>query len=97
MSNDETFLEALGNFYKLKSEYDTQISRQKNKIKNNNTLTKKQKISRLKKLKFKCIKCKKEGGTIFTTNDRVVKVTCGHQARPCDLNIELDKVINYHL
>jgi len=89
--------EAVNEYYKLKSKYETQMMEQKKKIINNVYLDKRGKKMEYKKLKPKCIHCKKSGGTLFTTvyvpetskTDpyRELKASCGNMADPCNLQI----------
>jgi hypothetical protein len=85
----EEYLKVLNEFYKLKHLYE---STYKNKI---NTLKKTKNRNELhnaiKKIKRKCVACKKSGGTIFTTNDNTLKAVCGNVDNPCNLHIELQK------
>lgn len=61
------------------------------KIRNNRKLSKLEKRARFKKSKPLCVRCKQEGGTIFTNkfnNDelyRELTAQCGHVEDPCDL------------
>jgi hypothetical protein len=87
---DKNFIEAMKQYYKLKQQYDNDIEKQKMKIINNPSLSKKDKRERFKEIKKKCVNCKKIGGTIFTNNDNRLKAVCG-SAEPCELNIELLK------
>lgn len=57
--------EALNEFFKLKSKYETQISANKKKIINDASLSKREKRSEFLKLKPKCINCQRPGGTKF--------------------------------
>ena len=87
---DDTFIDAMKHYYKLKQQYDNILQKQKLKIINNETLSKKEKRDRFIRIQRKCINCKKSGGTIFTNiNDRL-KAICG-STEPCNLNIELFK------
>jgi hypothetical protein len=84
---------SINEFYKLKSKYDSDITKNKKKILNNTSLSLNEKRREFKKLVPKCINCKKPGGTIFSikynkTEDlREFKAICGVTANPCNLNI----------
>jgi len=86
---DDEFIVAMKKYYKLKEKYETNLQKQKNKIMDTD-LSKKEKQARFKRLKPKCINCKKDGGTIFTNTNATLKAVCGSED-PCDLNIELFK------
>lgn len=95
--------EALNEFFKLKSKYETQISANKKKIINNATLSKREKRSEFLKLKPKCINCQRPGGTKFQViyfdekgnaavdydSHREYRAECGIVANPCPLNIKV--------
>jgi hypothetical protein len=90
--------EALNEYFKLKQNYETQITANKKKIINNPTLSNREKRSEYLKLKPKCINCKRPGGTIFKTNVilsdeadayREHNATCGIISNPCGLKIKI--------
>lgn len=90
---DQTILDAIDNFYKLKSKYELKIKKDKEKIYNNDLLTKKEKKIEYSKIKRKCVKCGKEGGTIFQikniNNKRTFKAICNSIETKCKLDIEI--------
>jgi len=81
-------------YYKLKEAYETSVRNQKLDV-----LKKKggkQDIrKRILRLKPKCVNCKREGGSIFSSAfdekalSRVLSAKCGVISNPCDLNIEI--------
>jgi hypothetical protein len=94
--------EALNEYFKLKTKYESQINANKKKIINNSTLSKREKRSEFLKLKPKCINCKRPGGTkfqllYFDENSRPeffdslreYRAECGIVADPCPLNIKI--------
>ena len=99
----ESVENALNEYYKLKNSYETEISKNKKTIINNNTLSVKEKKNEYKKLKPKCVNCKRPGGTNFSVksfNDnnsessdnneyREFRASCGIIADPCNLNINI--------
>ena len=87
---DDKCIDVMKHYYKLKQQYDSILQKQKQKIMNNDTLSKKDKRERFKLLQPKCINCKKPGGTIFKNTNERLKAVCG-SAEPCNLNIELFK------
>lgn len=96
--NDIDVVNAVDQFYKLKSEYEKSIYNEKIKIINNDTLSKEDKLKKYKLIKPKCVACKKEVGTIFTTNNNKLSVKCGatksifnKNFTPCNLNILIEK------
>ena len=86
----------IDNFYKLKAKYDEKISKIKNKIKNKETLTKKDKQKEFKNTKFKCINCNKPGGTLFEIKQNKLTALCGANVK-CDLNMNIDKKTYYNI
>ena len=97
--NEDTVKNAIYEFYKLKNTYETQIMQDKKKIMNNKLFSISEKKSEYKKLKPKCITCKRSGGTIFSikyyegdennNSHREFKALCGVIADPCNLNINI--------
>ena len=81
--------EAISNYYKLKFQYESKIQDFKTKILGNTSLTKKEKRSRFSKFVHKCIICKRNGGSIFSNKNRILKAVCG-ASPPCKLNIEIE-------
>jgi hypothetical protein len=96
--NDIDVVNAVDQFYKLKSEYEKSIYNDKMKIINNNILSKEDKLKKYKLIKHKCINCKKDVGTIFTTNNNKLSARCGatksifnKNFTPCPLDILIEK------
>jgi hypothetical protein len=93
LKNEEyysTYLEEIKKYYSLKSKYETYRDKMKKKIQNTDSgIDVKKKL--FAKLKYNCVNCGFEGGTVFTEHDNKLKAICGNIAKPCDLNIEIDK------
>ena len=95
----ENIKEALNEYFKLKSKYETQIMTNKKKIMNKHFLSKREKKEEYKKLKPKCIHCKRPGGTLFSSiyipetdtseSYRELRAVCGIISDPCNLNITI--------
>jgi len=87
---------AIDEFYKLKSNYENEIIKNKKSIINNSSLSWKEKRIEFQKLKPKCINCKRPGGTVFSVkydtsnNYRQLRAFCGIIANPCNLNIVIN-------
>ncbi len=88
--------ELFNTYYKLKNQYDSNYQTLKDKILHDDTLSLKQKKQKFLKLKKKCVNCNKDGGTIFTNNNGILKAICGNSSNPCKLNLEIKKQ-NYML
>jgi hypothetical protein len=90
------FLEGLNTYYKMKSEYEEANLKNRNKIMKNQNLSWKEKRTEYKKLKPKCINCKRPVGSIFSSvynpdeNGRKLMAVCGDRANPCPLNITIN-------
>ena len=88
--------ELFNEYYQLKAEYEETEQERIQKIMKNKKLSKLEKRNRFKKSKPLCIKCKEEGGTIFTTKfdeeelSREMIARCGHLQQPCDLYIRIN-------
>jgi len=94
MSDEEKeYLEQLNDYYKLKSNYENSLDKEKNQILKNTDLSWKEKRREYKELKYKCINCRRPVGSIFSTRyddkqfTRVLKAKCGDLQNPCDLDI----------
>lgn len=91
-SESESLLNNINEFYKLKSKYETYNQKNKKKILNNPTLSWKERQTEFKKIKPKCINCKRPGGTAFLiklnkdTGFRELRSFCMATER-CNLNI----------
>jgi hypothetical protein len=91
-------IHAINEFYKLKNEYEKTLLNEKISIINNTSLSKEDKLKKYKLFKPKCINCKQEVGTIFTSNNKKLIAKCGavkssfqNNFTPCNLNIEIEK------
>ena len=89
--NDAKFLEALNKYYKLKNTYENKLQKSKNNIKSNDSLSINQKKKRINDIKPKCIKCKRNVGTIFSIKNRELSAKCGDITSPCPLDIRINK------
>jgi hypothetical protein len=91
-SESESVLNNINEFYKLKNKYEQNNQKNKNKILYNPTLSWKERQTEFKKLKPKCINCKRPGGTAFITKlnkdtgFRELRSFCMATER-CNLNI----------
>ena len=85
------FNQALGEYYKLKRQYDNQIEKEVIKLRKNTSLTNNEKHEKFKQLKKKCINCGKVGGTIFKQDGNLLLAKCGHTEKPCKLDIQLQR------
>ena len=86
-----TYLDEVNNYFKLKESYNDKLNQEKQKIINNKDLTAKEKRQKFHQYKKKCINCKQFGGTIFTQKDNIFKAYCGNTAKPCNLNISINR------
>jgi hypothetical protein len=85
-----SLINAINQYYILKSKYEEVRNRKKKSIINNEDLSRREKRQRIKKIPVKCIKCNQSGGTIFTNTRSILKAICG-SSPPCDLHIEINK------
>jgi hypothetical protein len=92
---NKEFVEALNQYYILKTNYENKYNKDKMKIIKDKTRSWKEKRQEFKKLKPKCINCKRPVGTRFTQtydNENLCtffRAVCGSLSEPCNLNIEL--------
>ena len=90
--------EAINNFYKEKSKYESLLDKDKKSIIKNKGLSWKEKRVEYNKLKPKCVNCKRPVGSIFSvTHDnsnmqeiRILRATCGDRVNPCNFNININ-------
>jgi len=87
---DTEMIEEINKYYALKKKYEESVTQEKKKLLKNDSLSSADKTARFKEMVFKCVNCKKKGGTIFTNNNNVLKAVCG-SSTPCELNIEINK------
>ena len=87
---NESVIQAMEEYYKLKHEYDDQVSKAKRKIIKDKTKDKQQKKQELAAIRTKCINCGKVGKMIFSNTNHILKVQCGVVGEPCSLNIEVN-------
>jgi hypothetical protein len=103
--NTNKIIEYFNEYYKLKNTYETTLNKEKQKIIKNKTLSWREKRNEYKKLKPKCINCKRPVGTIFsikrTSNEnedfRELRAICGSLTEPCNLNININSGVTYNL
>ena len=95
-SNDAV-LAALNAYYKLKDEYEIKYKKKKNRILNNPSLSKREKIRQFKQLKKVCSNCGQLGGIIFSDKNNLLTAICGNEENPCSLNIEIQREPMYSL
>ena len=92
---NKEFVEEFNQYYTLKTNYENKYKKDKTKIIKDNISSWKEKRQEFKKLKPKCINCKRPVGTRFTQtydNENLCtffRAVCGSLSEPCDLNIEL--------
>ena len=91
-------LDAINKYYQLKGKYDEIVRRKKQKIINNDSLSKREKKRLWDSEKIKCINCKKPVGTFFSVKGRRLLAQCGAMfaknlndpnIKPCKLNIDI--------
>lgn len=94
------FDNAVNQYYKLKSEYEENITKDKSKIKNNKNLSLEEKQQMIRDLKNKCVNCNKLGGTLFKIkhdgDSRHLIALCNADNK-CSLNINISLGYTYAL
>jgi hypothetical protein len=81
---------ALNQFFKIKSKYEKELKKKKEKLREKHPNIKTYKKA-LINLKNKCIKCQRLVGTIFSLKNNTYGAVCGDATKPCELNISLYK------
>jgi hypothetical protein len=98
-------MDAFNEYYKLKSKYENDYDKDKQKIIKAKSMSWKEKREAFKKLKPKCINCKRPVGTIFSIkknqdpkNDfRELKALCGSLTEPCNMNITINAGVTHNI
>jgi hypothetical protein len=91
----EDYITSINNYYKLKDTYETDIQKNKVKIRRRKDITNKEKFNLFNSIKPKCVNCGNAVGTIFmvlndeTNLDRRLIAKCGDTTNPCNLNINI--------
>ena len=100
---ESQIVQSLNEFYKLKNNYETEITKEKRKIIKNTELSWREKRSEFKDYKPKCINCKRPVGTIFsvkynpTDEFRELTAICGNRSEPCNLNIVIKPGVIFNM
>jgi hypothetical protein len=87
------FIDALNIYFKMKNDYEETNLKLRKKIIKEKGLSWKEKRTEYKKLKPKCVNCKRPVGSIFSNfyspeeNGRKLMAVCGDRMDPCPLNI----------
>lgn len=81
-------LDAIDEYYKLKTKYDKSRDNEIKKYLNDGLLTKRQKREKFSRYEPKCVNCNRVGGTIFLNKKRILKAVC-NVSPPCKLDIEI--------
>ena len=108
MSNSRTTMsinDSFNEYYNLKNKYESDFNKDKQKLIKNKFLSWKEKRDEYKKLKQKCINCKRPVGTIFSIKHngkenedyRELKAICGSLTEPCNLNININAGTTYNI
>lgn len=80
--------DALNDYFKLKSAYETTVHDMKKKI-FEKADTKRQAKRDVLTIKPPCIKCKRPVGTVFSRQNGRYNAICGDSAKPCGLDIQI--------
>jgi hypothetical protein len=101
LEQKKVYIEGINIYYKLKSKYEANFNKEKNKIANIEGLSWTEKQIEFQKLKKKCVNCNRPVGSTFSTRlDRHEKhliALCGDRANPCPLNIDINTGITFDL
>ena len=77
-------------YYELKQKYTQKMDKRKEKIKEDYSLTTREKRARIMRLIPSCINCNKSGGTRFEEKNGTLKAVCA-ATPPCTLNINITR------
>ncbi len=75
-------------YFAMKTEYENKIAIRKKKILQDD-IPQKEKLKKIKKMKPKCIYCKRPVGSLFYLKDNTYIAKCGDTNEPCALDIKI--------
>ena len=79
----------IASFYKLKQAYEERRTRQKQRIRQDASLTKEQKRQKVLAIKVPCPSCGKSGGATFNREGNKLLASCDSSG-PCDLSMRVE-------
>jgi len=88
---NESYYNNLQEYYKLKNTYDATRQKKLNELAGSYGKDYDQKKQNFAKLKFKCINCKQDGGTLFTETPDLLRAICGNNVKPCKLDLSIKR------
>jgi len=88
---NESYYNNLQEYYKLKNSYDATRQKKLNELAGSYGKDYDQKKQNFAKLKFKCINCKQDGGTLFTETHDLLRAICGNNVKPCKLDLSIKR------
>jgi hypothetical protein len=94
---DESYYKDLQEYYKLKNNYDSTKQKKLNELAGTYGKDYDQKKHNFARLKFKCINCKQDGGTLFTETSDLLRATCGNSVKPCKLDLAIKRKKFVHI
>lgn len=84
------YMEALNEYFRIKQRYEEHTNKAKKKIyKSKGGASKKVAKQAAAAFRPKCIKCKRDVGTLFTLKNNRYSAICGDAQNPCKLDIQL--------
>lgn len=84
----------LSEYFRLKQKYEARLAQKKAQIRANPTIGDKEKHQTYEMFKRECVNCKKEGGTIFSTDKEHYLARCNATSR-CSLDVKIPRTIVY--
>jgi hypothetical protein len=84
------YADALGRYFKLKSDYETAVREQKRKAFKRGA-SKKEGVKLAAAVRPKCVVCKRPVGSIFASDTNGYTALCGDTNKPCNLDIKLSR------
>jgi hypothetical protein len=101
LEQKKNYIEGINTYYKLKSKYEANFNKEKNKIANIDGLSWTEKQIEFQKLKKKCVNCNRPVGSTFSTRlDKYEKhliALCSDRTNPCPLNIDINTGITFDM
>ena len=83
----------LKKYFTIKSKYQSEYNKKKHAIIMDDDLSKREKRSKVARIRMKCVGCKRPVGTIFSDENRTYSAVCGDTVAPCPLDISIQKSV----
>jgi len=95
--DNQEYIKYFEKYYKLKKAHYEKNKKRIKSIKDDDRLSLRKKMTKIKKMKKFCIQCERDGGTVFYENDRELHAYCNSKTDKCELDLHLKKATTVYL